>query len=168
MGFSRAQQPEFRKLLAAAWARHCADEGIVPAKPAREWYEQELFAAVRVTSTTECNAGRDYDLVMAHFEALARAEIKWQMRVHSGDGKRLLHELRAVVGEDDLEAHGVDEDYLRAVAQRELRLDYRPELSALSREQCIVVLGEVKRWLRRAKKHAAAEAAAIPAEALPF
>jgi len=168
VSFSRAQQPEFRKLLALAWARHCAAEGIVPvpAKHDRGWYEQELFAAVRKTSTTECNAGRDYDLVMAHFEALARAGIKWQMRVHNGDGRRLLHELRAAVGEDVLDAHGVDEAYLLRVAQH--GWPHIAELAELSREQCITVLGEVKRSLRRAKQHDAAEAAAIPEEALPF
>ena len=171
MSFSREQQPRFRALVAAAWRVHCVDEGIpVTAKVGREWYEQELFFATRKTSTTECGAGRDYDLAMAHFEELGRAGITWQMRLHTGDGRRLLHELREAVGEDALDAHGVDEDYLRAVARRMLRVDFEPELGALSREQCILVLGEVKRWLRGAARAARADGSAppLPEEALPF
>jgi hypothetical protein len=151
MSFSRAQQPAFRKLVKEAWIAVCKAEGrAAAAAPDRCWYEQELYLAVGQTSTTECNAGRDYDLAMAHFEGLAGAGIAWQMRVHSGDAKRLLHELSEVT-----HAHDIDEDYLRSVARRMLRTEHLPELAHLSRPQLILILGEMKRYVRRRLKREA-------------
>lgn len=168
MSFSRAQQPEFRALVFAAWTAHCRHEGLaLSVKPDREWYEQELFIATRHTSTSDCNAGRDYDLAMARFEELAGTGIKWQMKVHHGDANRMLHDLGEEFGEEALKRHRVNEDYLRATARQSLRLDYLPELSKLSRKQCVLVLGEVKRWLRRAIKRDAAPVETIEPE-IPF
>lgn len=87
---------------------------------------------------------------MAHFEALGRVGIKWQMKLHSGDAVRIMHELREAVG--SFADQHVDEDYLRATAQQALRLDGPPALKDPKREQLIFVLGEVKRWLRRRPK----------------
>lgn len=160
MPFSRAQQPELRSLLALAWKGHCEEEGISPVDRCKgnrcgdcaycSWYEQTLFQETGHTSTTECNAGRDYDLFMAELERIGRAGIKWQMKVHRGDAVRIMHELREAVGQyaDEM----VDEDYLRSVAQQALQLSYLPELKDLNREQLIFLLGEVKRWLRRKAK----------------
>ncbi len=161
MSFSRAQQPELRKLLSQAWPAHCrevegdeADKCRTSSRCGRcgycSWYEQLLFTETGHTSSTDCNAGRDYDLVMAELERIARAGIKWQMKVHRGDATRLLHQLREAVGEY---ADAVDEDYLRAVAQNGLQLAEPPELRLLTREQLIIILGEVKRSLRRKKKN---------------
>lgn len=162
MSFSRAQQPEWQELIAAAWRAHCTHEGIeLTKKPDRSWYEQELFLATGQTSTSDCNAGRDYDLAMAHFEGLAGVGIKWQMRVHSGDAKRLLHELRA-----EVDAHDIDEDYLRGVARRRLRLDELPALETISRENLVLILGEVKRFCRRRLKHE--KEASVVQENIPF
>lgn len=158
MSFSRPQQPEFRSLVLHAWQAHCRAEGI-PAtpKPDRSWYEQELFFSTGQHSTADCNAGRDYDRAMAHFESIAGGSIKWQMRIHTGDAVRLLHELRR-----EVEAYDIDEDYLRGVARRMLRTEHLPELERLTREQLILILGEVKRFCRRRLKTEGA-----PAEQLP-
>lgn len=163
MSFSRAQQPAWQTMIRAAWNAHCLHESIapVPAKWDRSWYEQELYYAVKKTSTSDCNAGRDYDRAMAHFEALAGVGIKWQMKLHSGDAVRLLHELREAVGDYD-----IDEDYLRGVAQRMLKLEVLPALETLKREQLILILGEVKRYIRRHLKHAR-ESGRITATPLP-
>lgn len=144
-------------VLAAAWVAHCREDGIVPVpgKPDRDWYEQELFYAVGKTSTTECDRGRDYDRVMAHFEGLGRTGIKWQMKVHGGDFVRMQHELRKAVG---AAADGVTEEYLRAVVRRMRTRVGRPvpaELPALkdvSKPELIAAMGEIKRALRREGK----------------
>jgi len=164
MSFSRAQQPAFRKLVKAAWVAVCKAEGrAATAAPDRSWYEQELFYATDQTSTTELNAGRDYDLAMAHFEGLAGASIEWQMRVHSGDAKRLFHTLAEVTRE-----HDIDEDYLRAIARRMLRVDYLPALADLTRPQLILILGEVKRYVRRRLKREAGKMGAEEDDNIPF
>ena len=149
MSFSRPQQPAWQQMIREAWAAHCLREGTAPVPPkwARDWYEQELFHATGATSTADLGAGRDYDRAMAHFEVLGGRDIRWQMKLHGGDAVRILHELDRVHP-----GHGLDETYLRGVAKRMLRLDFLPELSRLTREQTVIVLGEVKRWLRRQPK----------------
>jgi hypothetical protein len=151
MGFSKGQQPEFRMLVKAAWRAYALQESLDPGtKPDRGWYERELEFATGRSSTTECNAGRDYDLAMAHFEGVAGTGIKWQMKVHTGDAKRLLYELQKAVGE-----HDIDEDYLRGIARRMLRLERLPALETLTRDELIRILGEVKRYIRRRLKRGA-------------
>lgn len=155
MSFSRAQQPGFRDMLNAAWAVVCREwPAAMRCKGKRcgechfcAWYEGELLEATGHSSTTECNAGRDYDFAMAHFEAIAGAGIIWQMRVHTGDAKRILFQLGEVKAD-----HGLDEAYLRACAKRALKAATAPELSTLSKPQLVLILGEVKRSLRRAVK----------------
>lgn len=160
MSFSRAQQPEFRKLVKAAWLEHCRAENAVAADKAAErtWYEAQLFEATGAGSSSDCNAGRDYDRAMAHFEAVAGAEVKWNLRIFDGDAKRILHGIREVS-----EEHALDQDYLRGVAKRMLRRDDLPELHTLSREVLIRILGEVKRFVRRGLKRSPSE----PCEAVP-
>lgn len=152
MSFSKNQQPEFRTLVFAAWAAECKRDGRqVTAKPDRDWYEQALYRAVRKTSTTECDAGHDYDFVMAHFEALAGVSIKWQMRVYSGDVKRILWWLQKDCGDADLRRLGVNEDYLL----RMVRSGYGQKKPwELEKEERQTILGEVKRWVRRDMAHA--------------
>lgn len=152
MSFSRAQQPEFRLLVKGAWAVHCrAENGDARDKAAeRSWYERQLAAATGKASSSACNAGRDYDLAMAHFEACAGAGLKWNLRLYGGDAKRMLHEIHEVA-----EAHGIDEDYLRGCARRALGLGGEaelPELHTLPRELLIQIVGEVKRFVRRRMK----------------
>lgn len=152
MSFSRAQQPEFQALVSAAWAAHCKCHGIA-ATPKRDrgWYEQELYLAVGVTSTTDCDAGHDYDWVMARFEGIAGGSIKWQMRAFNGDVKRILWWLGKDVGEAELRKHRVDEDYVRRTMRHGCG---SKQPWGLSKSQRVTILGEVKRWLRRDMAHA--------------
>jgi hypothetical protein len=74
MGFSRGQQPEFRGLVKQAWAEHCRAEGLDGKHSSqRAWYEAELLISTGHSTTTACDAGRDYDDAMAHFETLAQS-----------------------------------------------------------------------------------------------
>jgi len=159
MSFSGRQQPEWQGMLSAAWKAQCRREGLPlsPRCPRRKcagcpccsWYEEHLFRATGETSTADCNAGRDYDFAMAHFEILAGAGIKWQLKVHSGDLTRMLHELRADLGEPALREHRVDEAYLLTTMQNGYGTR---EPWKLDREALIIVLGEVKRHVRRLLK----------------
>lgn len=158
MSFSRAQQPEFRKLVAAAWQQHVRETGATKAQE-RAWYEAELWEATGHDSTTDCNAGRDYDLACAHFEALAGVSIRWQMKVHSGDATRIIWHLDEITRK-----HGIDAPYLRGIARQALRCEELPELADLPREQLIQILGETKRFVRR-RKHRAEVSAEPPVEA---
>lgn len=146
-GFSPKQQPEWQALKTAAWLAHCLREGLPKTlKLDRAWYEQELHYATGHTSTTECNAGRDYDWAMAHFEVLAGAGIKWQMNIYQGDVKRMLFSLRSELGERKLQQARVDEAYLLQA----IRNGYAGKKPwEIEREQLIVILGEVKRHVRR-------------------
>ncbi|EDY16723.1 hypothetical protein CfE428DRAFT_5836 [Chthoniobacter flavus Ellin428] len=151
MSFSRRQQPEFRVLVPLAWVAHCRREGLARTlKVDRDWYERELCVATGQASTKECNAGRDYDLAMAHFEGLAGVGIKWQMRVYSGDVTRMMHCLRSELGAAALRTAGVDERYVLAALKQGFGTR---EAWRVSREDLIVIVGEVKRCVRRAVKH---------------
>jgi hypothetical protein len=142
MGFSRGQQPEFRQLIAAA----CQFCGIDPkGSEYRAWYEAALFRAVGKTSTTECDAGGDYDWVMAQFEEMASAGIKWQLRAAKGDAKRMLHEIRKTCGA----AADVDEDYMLRIGARALGVDRCPPLYRLTREQRETILVACKQHIVR-------------------
>lgn len=162
MSFSRGQQPELRAYIAQAWAAHCHHVGADEGRGKRclrkrckdrdgcdfcAWYEDTLEGATGHLSTTACNAGRDYDFFMRDLEIIHAQTIKWQLRAFQGDGVRMLHEIRALSA-----AHGMDEDYLRAVARRMFQREDLPELHTLPREALITILGEVKRHLRRAMK----------------
>jgi len=145
MGFTRAQQPNFRKMVLDAWADEAKQRGLAtPGKPDRDWYEHELELATGFRSTANCNAGRDYERAMAHFEILSGAGIRWQMKVNGGDARRILHILSETCGE-----HDIDENYLRGIARRMLKRDELPELKFLTREHLMTILGEVKRHIRR-------------------
>jgi hypothetical protein len=142
MGFSRGQQPEFRKLIATA-AKYC---GVDPkGAEYRAWYEAALFNAVRKTSTTECNAGRDYDFVMAEFEVLGQSGIKWQRKAATGDANRMVHEIRRTCGA----ASDVDESYMLRIGAQALGLDRCPPLHRLAPEQLQTILVACKQHVTR-------------------
>lgn len=143
MAFSRRQQPEFRALLALAWAKHCSLTGAT-GKMDRTWYEDTLEAATGHRSTTDCNAGRDYDAVMAEFEAIAGTGIRWGLKLHGGDAKRLAHNIREIC-----EDHSIDEGYMRRIARKALRIDHLPELLQLDRAQLLTVLRACKQHVTR-------------------
>jgi hypothetical protein len=144
VSFTRGQQPEFRKMLAEA----CKFCGIDPkGSEYRKWYEMALFNAVRKTSTTDCNAGRDYDFVMAEFEVLGQSGIKWQRKAATGDAVRMLHEIRKTCGS----AADVDESYMLGIGARALCMPLCPPLHKLSREQLETILVACKQQVTREK-----------------
>lgn len=155
MSFSRAQQPEFRILVKAAWQQHVRETGAGKSQE-RAWYEAELLEATGKDSTSKCNAGRDYEAACAHFEALVGTSIKWQMKACRGDAKRILWHLDQIT-----EKHGLSENYLRRIAHnsapKHLRETELPQLADLAPDHLTLILGEVKRFVRRKKARAEEE-----------
>lgn len=151
-GFSNGQQGKYRPMVDAAWTRYCSlhPEALQAADKAaarRAWYEEELEIATGQTSTTRCDRKRDFEAAMAHFEAIAGNGIYWNLRVYGADARRIAHNIRELC-----QANDVEEDYMRGMARRSLRLsewDPLPELASLEYEQLIVLMGELKRFLRR-------------------
>lgn len=151
-GFSQAQHGRFRPMVEAAWQRSCALDptllqGVDKDATKRAWYEAELEAATGETSTTKLDRKRDFTDAMAHFEALVGESIFWQMRQHGDDARRIAFNLREIVQQND-----VDEVYMRAMARRMLRIpddEPLPELGKMTYEQLIIIMGELKRFLRR-------------------
>ena len=63
------------------------------------------------------------------------------------DARRILHNLREVIREND-----IDEDYMRSIARRSLRLgasEPLPPLETLTYDHLRIIMGELKRFLRR-------------------
>ena len=118
MSFTPRQQGHYRPLVARAWTRHAEGEGINPKdKAAREtWYREQLNAAANVESSKDLNAGRDFNLVMAHFETLCGDDIYWLLKLTTSDENRLRHAVQAIARDLDL-----DDAYIRATAGYVLR-----------------------------------------------
>lgn len=161
MSFSGRQQGIFRPMVAGAWVWHCRAEGLGAEAAAmgkkhpayRAWYERELEEATGCASSSDCNAWRDFNFAMAHFEVLARDGIYWQMELAKCDAKRILWNIARLV-----KRHGLEEDYLRGVARnarrkrrREAGLDEEelPALIDLSTEELSHVLMSVKSHVRQ-------------------
>lgn len=91
MSWNRKMQGEFRPLEKAAWELHCSRSGLAASDRAERdsWYRRELKIATGKTSTKDCDSGRDFERCCAHFEALADAGIKWQLRLIQGDLRRI-------------------------------------------------------------------------------
>ncbi len=171
MSFSRPQQPELRTYITLAWSAHCRAEGREDFRCSSSkrcgacaycgWYEAVLDKATGHRSTTDCDAGRDYDCFMAALEEIHGQSIKWKMRLFTGDVRRMMHELRKSVGTAALTAAGVDEEYLK----RALRHGFGTrEPWTVPKADLIVILGEVKRYVRRHKSGQEKELAPAVAE----
>lgn len=152
MSFTRAQQGKFRPLVKAGWARACRLDATLlhaadKAAAQRAWYEAELEAATGQTTTIDCDRKRDFEDAMEHFEMIVGESIYWATRKYGSDARRILYNIRESVRDAD-----VDEDYMRGVARRALRLresDPLPELATLSYPQLRTIMGELKRFLSR-------------------
>jgi hypothetical protein len=161
MSFSGKQQGIFQPMIAKAWVRHCQQNLDAAAAIAgknhpayRDWYEDELEEATGCRSSTECDARRDFNLAMAHFEIAAWAGIYWQGRLHECDAENILWHVNRIAAR-----HTIDEGYLRGWARQMRRKKRRkehldeeelPELLDLSKEELALLLIEVKDY---AKKH---------------
>lgn len=156
MSFTRGQQPEFRTLLERAWQTSCEldsslDQGARCRKSKRcgeccycLWYVGLLESSTGHRSTTDCNAGRDYDFVMRALEAIIGDSIKWHMKAAGGDANRIRHELRALS-----EKHEIDDRYMQRIAKQALRLDSAPALENMKPEQLVTVLIACKQHVTR-------------------
>lgn len=152
-GFTPGQQRHYRGVVGDAWTRYCELNRLplTPAiddnKPYRAWYETELKYCTGKTSTAHCNRKRDFDQAMAHFESIAENGIYWQTRIYGADARRIAWNIRDLVA-----ANEVDEDYMRGMARRMLRLGDDcplPALEQMEDAQLIIIMGELKRFLRR-------------------
>jgi hypothetical protein len=164
-GFSTKQQGHYRPMVEAAWKRACQLDatllqGADKAATKRVWYENELEVATGKRSTLDLDRKRDFTAAMAHFETIVGESIYWNMRLYGDDARRVAFNLREICRESD-----VDEDYMRSMARRMLRLSPTqplPELGQMSYQQLIIIMGELKRFLRRGgRPH-------VKQEALPF
>jgi|GEM_PF-1523260 len=153
-GFTPGQQGHYRPVVQAAWDRHC-QLARLPESPAdkktnrtfRLWYEDELESATGKRSTEHCDRKRDFTHAIAHFEAIAENSIFWQTRLYGDDARRIAWNIREIV-----RANEVEEDYMRGMARRMLRLADDcplPTLDQMEYEDLIIIMGELKRFLRR-------------------
>lgn len=134
MPFTRAQQGRYRPLLDDAWKAAARDSGVDPKdKPAREsWYRRLLAETVGLTSTVACDAGRDFDIIMARLEEIADTGTYWQHRAETGDFNRICW----VVFKKEpriLDGQPVTLAYVCGIAKQALRLPAPPALRTLSK-----------------------------------
>lgn len=155
-GFTPGQQKHYRPLVDQAWAKHCERnpavlrEAVDKAAARGAWYEEELKEATGKPSTSFCDRKRDFTKAMAHFEAILGESIFWQMRLYGDDARRIVWNIQELVRVNE-----VDEQYMRGIARRMLRLDDTcplPPLEAMEYEQLLIIMGELKRFLRRGGK----------------
>jgi hypothetical protein len=150
MSFSPGQQAQFRPMVDAAWQAHCKQSPIRNPQSViekRRWYEEELTNATAKSSTIMLDKKRDFEDVMEHFERLSGDGIYWALRKYGADARRIIYNLREVCREND-----IDEDYMRQIARRSLRLgpvDPLPQLEQLSYAHLRIIMGELKRFIRR-------------------
>ncbi len=151
-GFTKAQHGLFRPMVADAWKAYCSHtpsalQAVDKAAAHRAWYEAELREATGKPSTTLCDPKRDFEHAMAHFETIVGNAIYWNLRAGGGDARRIAWNIREIC-----RANEVDEQYMQGVARRMLRLsDHQPlpELGLLQYQELIIIMGELKRFLRR-------------------
>ena len=143
MPFSRAQQSEYRPLVDLAWKAHATRHQIpVKDKALRSaWYIGHLRDATGKASTTDCNGGRDFDRACAHFEHLAESGVKFQIRLISGDTRRIRHAIQRTNVQflRQFASDAALESWLRGIAQQSLSAATPPELHTLDDRQIHVV-----------------------------
>jgi len=153
-GFTPGQEGKYRPMVKLAWKRHCELQGL-PLTPANKdrnpafakWYADELKAATGKPSSEFCTRTRDFTHAIAHFEALAADGIFWQMKLYGDDARRIAWNIRELTRINE-----VEEDYMRGMARRMLRLGDDcplPTLDQMTDDQLLIIMGELKRWLRR-------------------
>jgi hypothetical protein len=163
-GFTPAQQGLFRPLVEQAWrahrqrfARTTSTAALFPSEAKaehkaeqaafRKWYEDELESCTGNRTTADCDRRRDFETLMAHFEQIVGDSIYWTQRVYGADARRVAWNIQEIC-----RANEVDEDYMRGIARRMLRLDETAPLPALEQmtyQQLVIIMGELKRFLRR-------------------
>lgn len=143
MPFSGAHWAKLRPLIDAAWALHCHRNGCNERdKNAYDvWYRGHLKAATGKTSTTQCNGGRNFEQACARFEELAESGYEMQLRLITGDLKRIRHAIQRVYPPflkqftDDQALHA----WLRGIARQVTNAGHLPDLHELDDAQIQVV-----------------------------
>jgi hypothetical protein len=152
-------------MLKRAWAAHCSrtrtprnDEIAYD-----RWYRAELHKCLGIYTTKQANRKGDFEKAMAHFEEIAGDSIEWQLKYYSGDARRVLHSIREICAE-----HDIDETYMRGVARLALShpdpdapvrsreeiesFDSLPDVSSLKVAQLIKVKQALKSYISRELK----------------
>lgn len=175
MSFTRSQQGIFRPMVTRAWRKHACAEGLNPSdrKAQDAWYRAELVKAIGRDSTRDCNSGRDFDTLMAHFEIIAGG-IEWNLRVQTGDTERFRWSIRQICEKWD-----ITDAYARATAKKLLHwpgyltsLDQITDPDDLRKVQ-IALLKQARRQSRRENQPAtpvpsASEEAEVDDDNCPF
>lgn len=145
LGFSPAQQGQFRPLLAAAWQAECRLSGADPTDQmaGREWYENELEVATGNRSSKECDKERDFEAAMAHFEAIVGESIYWQMRYYSGDARRIVFSVQK-----DFADFSADDAYMLSIARQEIGASVN-DWKSLTAEHLFTIRRALKNQARR-------------------
>lgn len=125
-------------MLTSAWEQHCREEGLdhTLAKAKDAWRRAQITKSTGCMSLTQVpGKGKKYIQLMAHMEVIARNGIDWQMKLTGADTRPIVHSIREICREHDLE-----EDYVRGVARKALKLDSLPLLDSLGAPQLLTVL----------------------------
>jgi len=148
-GLSRAQQGQFRPLVNKAWFRHCVLWNLETkaANSRRDWYEQQLFQALKIHSTTERIISPDdfHDLLL-HFATLAQ-HTEWLKRLATEQERRLRYLIRLRLGEiADLTGEKCTWAYACATFTQ---MDYQIELDEAPAEYMRTALQALDTYVRR-------------------
>lgn len=156
MSFTRAQQGQFRKLVAEAWTsfrpgakkctKRCGECDFCA------WYEATLFEATGNRSTSECDHRDDFNLAMSEFEVASGSGIYWSMKLHRADRERALYALREFAGR-----HGFGEEYLVAMARKKYEAKGGfPGMEGLVFEHIVALIARLKQVVRERRNEPAA------------
>jgi hypothetical protein len=112
---SSAQQGRYRPLVAKAWDKAAGREGwSLFDRAARDaWYRKQLVEVLGIYTTKQADQKRDFETLMAHFEAICGDSLYWQLRLATGNKRRVLYHLRRM-----LLRIGADDAYLQAIADQ--------------------------------------------------
>jgi hypothetical protein len=141
MPFTRPQQGKFRPLADAAWKAHASVAALDPKdKRAKDaWYREQLITTTGFSTTSALDSGRDFDVLMAHFESIIDdGSTYWQARADAGDFNRIIWSVfrkkpPVIAGEKITPA------YLSGIAKQSLRLHTAPALRTLNKDQLKIV-----------------------------
>jgi hypothetical protein len=144
MALSTAQQRRhYRPMIAAAWRAHSLRNPNSEFPNKEEWYRAELLEATGVDSSLKLDPRKDLEIAMAHFEAIVGRDFYWQLRLFSGDARRILFKIRELSN-----AHNLDEDYVRGIAAKAIQRDPSPDLDTLVPKDLLNVLNGLRAHVR--------------------
>lgn len=138
MRLSPSQRGQFFPLRTRAWEAYSHGHGIDPkdAVKAKDWHAQQLRTTCGITSAANLNPGRQFERVMAYYEAIVGDSYRWQTAWLTGDLRRIQHLLKDP---------SITDAYCREIAATYLRLPFPgPELHTLADDQIVIVIRALK------------------------